>query len=285
MPYTGKDNHPPAYRGADGLQHDDWVYDAKTDQWYIPKSDGGMGVPAASFNAPLPGSQPGAAFSTPSVAGARPSTPMPYSSYASGGDSLPASGGSGGGIDWGKILSNVGSFVGDHAGDILKTGGAIAEGYMSSADRAKALAEQQAEFQQNLNERKAEYGRTTGDAEAQQAVQDQAALNKAPIADKAQALILARMGHPSTTFQPRDYTKGLSQLNGQATGGPQDAMAAARSAAASYTPGSGGVDTSALEATLAKLRGSSGIAPQAPPATPPVGGRTTGWVRLPPLTR
>ncbi len=215
----------------------------------------------------------------------------------------------GGSWAW-DALKGVWGFIKDNAGDILKTGASAVEGYMSSEDRAKALAEQKREYDQTLAARAAEaaearrqadaqlaqrqaesktgaeqFGRTTGDTEAQQAVRTETQLNKAPIADKAQALILSRMGVSPGAFQPRDFTQGLSNLSKPFTAPGAPVATSMQRAASSYTPGSGGVNTDVAKALLAKLVGSSGLnvqssaRPTAPPIVHPRGGEA---IPLPP---
>lgn len=104
--------------------------------------------------------------------------------------------------------------------------------------------------QSNAEEDKNRYARDTATSELKTAANAQNLLNRAPMADNAQALLLARMGGAPTTFAPRDYTRApmtAQTMAAPATGGPQDALASARTAAANYQPGQGGVDTSALE--------------------------------------
>lgn len=95
-----------------------------------------------------------------------------------------------------------------------------------------------------------QFARKQAQSELGTAVGAQDRINRAPMADNAQALLMARMGSAPTTFAPRDFTKGPISAQGMAApaqGGPQDALAAARQAAASYQPGQGGVDTDALK--------------------------------------
>jgi hypothetical protein len=107
------------------------------------------------------------------------------------------------------------------------------------------------------------YARDTATKEGQIAVGAQDRINRAPLADQAQFLSLARMKAAPTTFAPRDFTRqGMSQATMQAPaqGGPQDALAAARTAAGSYQPGQGGVDTSVLELLKKRMLANSGMA-------------------------
>lgn len=206
--------------------------------------------------------------------------------------SPPTFGGSSGS---GGFWDAAGNFIKNNAGDILSTAGNIAEGVMSSQDRAKQLAEQKREYDANLAQRQAEaaqaggqFGRTTGDTEAQAAVRAQTQLNTAPIADKAQALILARMGVSPGAFQPRDYTQGQASLTTPHAAPGANVATTMQNAAANYQPGQGGVDTSVLKALIAKMTGSSGLpsgtmGAGAPP-TPPDGSHPpTGETVIPPV--
>jgi hypothetical protein len=62
-----------------------------------------------------------------------------------------------------------------------------------------------------------------------------------------------------TTFKPRDYTQGLSQIapGATASGGPSTQIEAGQTAAQNYTPGSGGVDDSTLKLLLARMKGNA----------------------------
>jgi hypothetical protein len=182
-----------------------------------------------------------------------------------------------GGVDGGDILSAVGAGVG---------------GYMDSQSAGRAIAEQKRQFDLGLGQRQSEAGtaadqwakqfgeaqrvgdrdfledqtrfaRTQGNTDAQLAVQAETALNKAPTADKAQALLLSRMGVAPERFQPRDITRGVQQFRAGPTGGVGNVQAAAQKAAAGYKPGQGGVDTSALQ--LLKQRMLAGSTPAQPP--------------------
>lgn len=125
------------------------------------------------------------------------------------------------------------------AADWLKTiAGGVGAGLNYKSDQAAQ------------EEAKNRFARTQGQSELQTAANAQNLINRAPMADNAQALLMARMGSAPTTFAPRDFTKGPISAQGMAapaTGGPQDALAAARTAAGAYQPGQGGVDTSVLE--------------------------------------
>lgn len=175
--------------------------------------------------------------------------------------------------NWGGVAGAAGAAGGsiiDKVKGLIAGGGAggAGGGGLQLADILKALGggvdaglnykNQQAQ----LDEKKNEYARTTGNQEAQTAVSAQNLLNRAPMADNAQALLRARMAIAPTTFAPRDYTRtgaSAATMQAPAQGGAQDQLAAARAAAANYTPGSGGVDTSALELLKKKMYAQSGM--------------------------
>ena len=136
---------------------------------------------------------------------------------------------------------------GSTGGDILNTIGRGIGGYMSNEQAQAALAQRKAEFDQTAAQRKAEYERTTGNSEATAAANAEQALNRAPLADKSQYQLMARLGVAPTAFKPRDYTQGLSSIASKPTGGYGDVMDTMAGAAKSYTPGAGNVDTSAIQ--------------------------------------
>jgi hypothetical protein len=148
-------------------------------------------------------------------------------------------------------------------------GGEGGSGKLGAADWLKAVSgavgagldykTKQGEAEEDKNR----YARDTATKEGQIAVGAQDRINRAPMADNAQALLMARMGGAPTTFAPRDFTRqGMSQATMQAParGGPQDALASARTAAANYQPGQGGVDTSVLELLKKRMLANSGMA-------------------------
>lgn len=205
---------------------------------------------------------------------------------------MPTSGGGG----WKyNVAKGAWEFIKDNAGDILQTGAGVLEGYMSSADRAKQLEEMKRQYDESLKQRQAEaatshgeYGstlaeqqaaraqsggqfeRTTGDTEAQAAVRAQTQINAAPMADKAQALLLKRMGVTPGAFQPRDYTQGDSALRTPFTAPGQNVATQMQQNAQNYKAGDGGVDTSTVRMLLEKMKAGGFKAPGAgaPPAAP-----------------
>ncbi len=178
----------------------------------------------------------------------------------------------GGNWAW-DVAKGLWSFVKDNAGSLIGAAGNAVGAYESEKQTAAKLAEQKAEFEANLKQRQAEearaasqFGRTTGNEEAQAAVRAQTQLNKAPIADKAQALILARMGVSPGQFKPRDYTQGQASLTTPNAAPGANVASTMQHAASAYTPGSGGVNTDYLKALIAKMSGSSGLPTK--PTTP-----------------
>ena len=179
---------------------------------------------------------------------------------------------------------------GSTGGDILSTIGRGIGGYMSNEQAQAALAQRKAEFDQTAAQRKAEYERTTGNSEATSAANAEQAINRAPLADKAQYQLMARMGIAPTAFKPRDYTQGLSNIASTPTGGYGDVLDTMGGAAKSYTTGAGGINTSALSLLENRMlaNAKSPAMPATTPArtpvaappvvTPPVGGggTTTG---------
>lgn len=148
-------------------------------------------------------------------------------------------------------VKNAVSGTGATGADWLKTGGA-------AVDAALRYKQEQAA----LEEKKNQFARTQGQSEAKDAVGAQNLINRAPMADNAQALLMARMGSAPQAFAPRDPTRGpISQatMGTPATGGPATQLAAGQAAAANYKPGQGGVDTSVLELLKQKMMASSGM--------------------------
>jgi len=160
---------------------------------------------------------------------------------ANGGGAGGSGGAGGGAMDYiTKLMQGV------SGNDLLKSAGSAIGGYMNNQQTQAALAQRKAEFDQTAAQRKAEYERTTGNSEATAAANAEQALNRAPLADKSQYQLMARLGVAPTAFKPRDYTQGLSNIASKPTGGYGDVMDTMAGAAKSYTPGAGNVNTSAL---------------------------------------
>lgn len=142
------------------------------------------------------------------------------------------------------------------AGDWLKAGGSAIGAGLSAYDAAQQRAQQKQQFEQTLAQRQAEFNRTQADTEGQQAVAAETRLNKAPLADRAQAVLLQHMAPQA--FRPRDITSGgTAALTTPATGTP-DATGYGM-AEQNYTPGQGGVNTDVLELLKKKLTQSAGL--------------------------
>jgi hypothetical protein len=179
----------------------------------------------------------------------------------------------GGGWDWVKWL---GGFFKDHAGDLLNTAGNVAGGYLDYRQSEEGRKQQQQQFEQTLKQRQDEFNRTFGLSQNAQAMDVAGKINRAPLADRGQ--YMAMNYTPPMPFQPRDYTKGVEQIRGAATGGAQAQLAANAATAANYKSGMGGVDTSTLQLILSRLGlngtgngNGTGLTPPAPfrpPTTP-----------------
>lgn len=130
---------------------------------------------------------------------------------------------------------NSGSSWTQWLGPVLGFAGSAAQGYANYAGSKAGVDEQKREFNNT------------------QLLAIQNLLNRAPLADKGQYLAMHMA--PPTPFQPRDYTQGLGQVRGQATGGAAAQMAANNAAAMNYRPGAGGVDTMALRTLMARAGG------------------------------
>lgn len=205
---------------------------------------------------------------------------VPSSTYSQTPSTAPTTGGKGGVGQWvWNFAKGVWEFVKNNPGDVIGAATGLIEGYMSSEDRQKQLDEIKRQYDLSLKQRQAEqatgveqFDRTTGNSEAQQAVQAQTQLNRAPLADKAQALLLARMGVAPGQFQGRDYTKGTADLLRTPMTPGANVASTMQTAAQNYRPGQGGVDTSTLSWLLNRMRTSadrSAVGTKPPTVTPP----------------
>ena len=197
---------------------------------------------------------------------------------STGGTGAPSTGGTTGGT--GSAVDYLTKLMqGTSGADLLKGAGSAIGGYMNNQQAQAALAQRKAEFDATAAQRKAEYERTTGNSEATAAANAEQALNRAPLADKSQYQLMARMGVAPTAFKPRDYTQGLSNIASKPTGGYGDVMDTMAGAAKSYTPGAGNVDTSALALLKNRMLASAkspampaGTSAGTPASTPSAGG-------------
>lgn len=196
---------------------------------------------------------------------------------------------SGSGLNLGSILSGLGGAANAYTN--------YTQSQQSAADREAQLAAQQAEF-----------NRTQGATEGMDAASLQKSVNNAPLRDKAQYMMMARLGAPPSALAPRDITHGAtSVLNGSATGGIAPTMNAMSNAAQSYTPGAGGVNTNVDQTlinrfmnpqnTVSKIPGGNTLpngptypntpytqpAPITPPAQPQAPSGTSANPATPPL--
>lgn len=216
---------------------------------------GGLSIPGFSSE--------GAGMNFPSSVGSLPSSTSPDSSWL---DILKKGAGSigdavGGAFkdktgnwDWGKIGSTatgaLGAYEGVQRADIEKQRVQMEKDRMNMSD---------AQFQ-------ATYGMTKSNAQTnidqfnssdafnkgKQAIVAQGSLDQAPLRDQAQYMLKARMGAAPAAFNPRDITKGTGAFAAGASGGPD--LGAVQRAAASYTPGAGGVNTDVLKEQIDKWR-------------------------------
>ena len=178
---------------------------------------------------------------------------------------------SSGAMDWLKGL--IGGDT--SSADIIKGLGGAVSGYMTNAQQQAKLQQDQDQYNRTLQEKQAEFGRLTGNAEATAAANTEQAINRSPLADKAQYQLMARMGIAPTAFKPRDYTQGLSNIASTPTGGYGDVMDTMSNAAKSYTTGAGGVDTSALQLLKSRMLANA-AAPNAKSPTTNNAGSTVG---------
>jgi hypothetical protein len=174
---------------------------------------------------------------------------------------------------------------GTSGADLLKGAGSAIGGYMNNQQTQAALEQRKAEFDATAAQRKAEYERTTGNSEATAAANAEQALNRAPLADKSQYQLMARMGVAPTAFKPRDYTQGLSNIASKPTGGYGDVMDTMAGAAKSYTPGAGNVDTAAIQLLKNRMlvNAKSPALPAGTPASTPASAPSAGG-GVPPVT-
>lgn len=99
-------------------------------------------------------------------------------------------------------------------------------------------------------------------------------LSMAPLTDQAMSFMQARAGAAPAAFQARDFTRGAMPGAGAAQGGMGSTLNATRTAMQNYRPGMGGLDTSALRESVARLRSQQDI--------PGMYGAPAGGVDTPP---
>lgn len=146
---------------------------------------------------------------------------------------------------WVPIASEVG-------GSILSAlGGASAANKQRQAARDAQRSQERMSYQ-GMGQSDRQFGYNANaqrssnlDQRALEAARVQGQLNRAPMADQAQYLLMQRLG-----AAPRDITRGTAAF--QSAPNPQ-------MAASSYRPGMGGVDTSALQSAFDRLRDPSQV--------------------------
>lgn len=138
----------------------------------------------------------------------------------------------------------------------------------AAKEQAKTAAEQlkaqQGLSYQQLGQNDRQYGQTSNlnraaqlDQRAVGAADLQKRLSLSPMADQAAYFLQQRAGVPPTAFKPRDYTAGQMPGSGQASGGITAGMNQAAQAMGQYKPGMGGLDTSALQDAVKRMRNES----------------------------
>ena len=174
--------------------------------------------------------------------------------------SIAGTGATKGGVD-GAVSTLAGG-----AKNLMGGGGGGAGSDMSKADWLKVGAAalgaglNYSSAKDRLNQEKAQFERGESRADLGTAVNAQQAIDRAPMADKATALLMSRMA--PTAFQPRDWTRGSDMeatMRGAPTGGPADRLATSASQAAAYQPGQGGVNTDILEMLKQRMLKNAGM--------------------------
>lgn len=146
---------------------------------------------------------------------------------------------------WVPIAAEVGGSILNAIGgnSAAKKQAAEAKAAREASERMgyQGMAQSDRQFGFNAN-----MGRSgTLDNRALEAAAVQGKLNRAPMADQAQYLLMQRLG-----VAPRDISRGTAAFSSS----PDP-----RATAASYRPGMGGVDTSALQSAFARLSDESQV--------------------------
>ena len=147
-------------------------------------------------------------------------------------------------------MGNIGNAMANSGltwGDILRTGGSVAQGIAQHASGEADRRQRENQFNQTL-------GMQAGD----RAVGLDERIQSAPLRDRAMYMAMNRA--MPTPFQPRDFTRsGMGIMNAQAQGGPAQQMQANAQSAANYRPGAGGINTSTLEALRRRMLQQAGV--------------------------
>lgn len=172
------------------------------------------------------------------------------SAFAGAGDDNPLDGGQ---SDDGGWWSKAAGWLQDNPW-ALQLGGDILSAGLDQYNAGRDQKESSERFRQSLAQRQREFDRTQRLRDAQAAVGAETRLSRAPLADRAQAMILARLGATPGTFRPRDVTRGgTAAFNAESTSPYANTIAALERAGRTYTPGAGGVRTAALERLLRQM--------------------------------
>jgi hypothetical protein len=217
--------------------------------------DGKTRITGQQYNA-LPASEQGKYFTeaeynklvsgTGSVGTGMPGMPTSGTPSTSVFQTLPGGGGTAapaaGGINWGDILKYG-----------LPVVAGAASGFLNQSNSNKDRRQSADQFNQSLAERKNEFERTQDQSEGHDAISAQRAIETSPLRDQAIYMLQKRAQSPPTPYQPRDPLNPHATPQGAASD-PHGGLAANAAAAASYTPGAGGVDTSIYQALIDKYR-------------------------------
>ena len=217
-----------------------------------------------------------------------------------GATAAKAAGAAGGKMNWGAAAQ-----IGSAAIGALTNSAAQRQQANMDRDRL-AMSDRQFEAKYGFDKAQAEsdmamWNRKQENLEQGQALDIQNMLNRAPMMDRAQALLMARLGAAPVAFNPRDVSRGTAELNRKADDPFGGVMRTMSDAATKYRPGDGGMDFDLHRRLLAKLSNPTptkmanpgtyragkgytppvpGVAPVAPPAARPpvaVGSGGVAW--------
>lgn len=205
--------------------------------------------------------------------------------FPTGPSASPSTGtgtGASGGLPSGFMDDPIGWVI-DHAGDalgqafmtngkidlgkIFAAAGGAASSYNAQANTAAQLALTQFGLDTNRRAQEANTVNTLGGSMV--GVEDR--INAAPMRERANAMLMQRIGAPPPAFRPRDYTQGFGDIAAGRgpSGGAAPAIDAASAAAAAWKPtGTGYGDTSVQRALLQRLGGLAGVSTPGAPVTP-----------------
>lgn len=138
---------------------------------------------------------------------------------------------------------------------VIQAGAAVLSGILGALDNGdveearRQIREAQRQFDANFGQRQYEFGRTQTQSEGNDALGIQRSLDATPLRDMALHSLRARMAAPPSPFQANDRLNPTAKPMGSPSD-PHGGLATNRAAAASYTPGAGGADTSVARRLL-----------------------------------